>query len=345
MPPEARSSPLLSPLGRGLIAVALAVTLVVLLLNARTNAQFQRASFPDEMDRYYLPPPEYLKVASLGYREAAADLVWVATIQHGSDRRIVRGGRFPWLEQYLDATLALNPYMLKVYLWADGALTYARGRMRNRDWRRTIHYLERGHRIYPRNWELLFKLACAYTEMHTKDEGQRSQWRRRAADYLWKAHLVGGGPPWLGSLAARYWSEEGQWLLAYRRALEEFRSTEDPRVKREMAERLADLLSRTAGGHSLVAQFSRQTLPALGNPAAAGLFLVGEILLHKQVYTESDRRVREMEAERQVFDDAHARCLPYGSGDLFVILGPCREPASDGGAPAPPGPPRPAPSR
>lgn len=317
----------LSSTSRVLLGVSLGATVVALLLCHRAHAQFHRASFPDEVDRYYLPPPTALKVASLGYREAVADLVWVATIQHGSDRRLQRGGRFPWLELYLDATLALNPYQLKVYLWADGTLTYSRGGMKNRDWRTTIHYLEQGHRRFPRSWELLFKLSCAYTELQTRDEAERSRWRRLAADYLWKAHLVGGGPPWLASLAARYWSEEGRWHLAYRRTLEEFKATEDENVKREMADRLADLLSHSAGGTSLSAHFARLSLPVLGNPAAAGLLLTGEILQERQVWAESEGKLREMEEGRKAFDEEHRRCLPYGSADLFVLLGSCATPA------------------
>lgn len=318
----------LSAPSRGLLTTAAGITLVVLLVYCRGNAQFQRASFPDQLDRYYLPPPDYLKLTSLGYREAAAHLVWVATIQHGTDRRVVEGRRFPWLEQYLDATLALNPYMLKVYLWADATLTYARGPMQNEAWLRAIHYLERGHRMFPNNWELLFKLACAHTEMKSDDEALLSRWRRTAADYLWKAHLVGGGPPWLGSLAAKYWSEEGRWMLAYRRALEEFKATEDSEVKRQMAERLADLLSRSSGGQVLVGQFGRLAMPALGNPGTAGLVLLGEILQEKQVFSQSDMQVRQMETEREAFDEEHRRCLPYGSSDLFVLLGSCPSPTA-----------------
>ncbi|MDY0001840.1 MAG: hypothetical protein RBU30_11130 [Polyangia bacterium] len=312
--------------------LAFVLASILLVVGFRGQALFQRASFPDELDRYYLPPPAVLEVASLGYREAAADLLWVATIQHGSDRRIQRGGRFPFLEQYLDATLALNPYMLKVYLWADGTLTYARGRMRNSDWQTTIRYLERGHRAFPKNWEILFKLSSAYTELRPRDEPERARLRRTAADYLWKAHLVGGGPPWLASLAARYWSEEGRWHLAYRRTIEELKATEDEKVKAEMAERLADLLSQAAGGAALSAHFARLSLPYIGNPAAPGLVLAGEILQARQVWAESESQVREVEEGRQAFDEAHLRCLPYGPANLFVLLGSCPSPSSGASA-------------
>ncbi len=313
----------LSSRSRTILGVAVGLLLVVLLLDMRLRAKLIRSSFPDDSDKYYLPPPEQLKVASMGYREAAADLVWIGAIQHAADRRYFAGRRFPWLERYVDAVLALNPYMLKVYLWIDGTLTYARGRMTNRDWRRTIHYMERGHRAFPRNWELLFKLACARTELRTKDPAQRSRNMRLAADYLWKAHLVKGGPPWLGSLAARYWSEEGQWMLAYRRTLEEFKSTDSESVRREMGDRLADMLSRSAGGMSLVERYGRLGLPTVGNPAALGLFLLGEILQQERVFSESRERVSQLAAEKDRFDAGRKRCLSYGPSDLFALLGEC----------------------
>jgi len=318
----------LSPLSRALLGVAVGLVLVIFLLDLRTRAKLIRASFPDDADKYYLPPPQQLRVASMGYREAAADLVWIGAIQHAADRHYYSGRRFPWLERYVDAVLALNPYMLKVYLWTDGTLTYARGRLSNRNWRRAIHYMERGHRAFPRNWELLFKLACAYTELQVKDPAERSKNMRLAADYLWKAHLVGGGPPWLGSLAGRYWSEEGQWMLAYRRTLEEFKSTDSRSVRREMRDRLSDLLSRGAGGTSLVERYGRLGVPTVGNPAAWGMFLMGEILQQERAISEGEERLIKLAAEKDRFDAAKARCLPYGSSDLYALLGPC-EPTDD----------------
>lgn len=321
----------LSEGSRVVLTVAALLVLVVYMLDFRVRAVVVRESFPDAADRYYLPSPSVLQVASLGYREAAADLVWVATIQHASDRRPVAGRVFPWLERYLDSVIALNPYMLKLYLWADGTITYARGRLNNEEWRRSIHYLELGQRRFPRNWEILFKLASAYTELRTRDPQKRSAWMRRAADYLWKAHLVGGGPSWLGSLAARYWSDEGQWLLAYRRTLEELKATEDPSVRREMSDRLATLLTRTSGGHTLVEGLARIGGLAVGSPNAPGLLLVAEAVWRERRERESLRRVQAVESQKAAFDRDHHRCLPYGSADLFALLGPCRVVARDPG--------------
>ncbi len=313
----------LSSPSRTILGVAVGLVLVVFLLDMRTRTKLVRGSFPDAADKYYLPPPEQLKVISMGYREAVADLVWVNAIQHAADRRFYAGRRFPWLERYVDAVLALNPYLLKVYLWIDGTLTYARGRMNNHDWRRAIHYMERGHRAFPRNWELLFKLACAWTELRTKDPATQSRNRRLAADYLWKAHLVGGGPTWLGSLAARYWSEEGQWMLAYRRTLEEFKSTDNKSVRREMGDRLADMLSRSAGGLSMVERYGRLGVPTVGNPAAFGLFLLGQILQQERMISEGLEQVSKLAAEKDGFDAGRQRCLSYGSSDLYALLGRC----------------------
>ncbi len=322
----------LSGPSRQILLMALVGAVVVFMLDLRVRAQLVRGSFPDAADKYYLPPPETLQVASLGYREAAADLIWVATIQHATDRKSYGASKpFPWLERYLDSVLALNPYQRKVYVWADGTLTYGRGRLTNDNWFRAIEYLERGHRVFPRDWELLFKLASAYTELRTDDPQKRRRWMRRAADYLWKAHLVGGGPPWLGSVAARYWSEEGQWLLAYRRTLEELKATERPRVKEEMKLRLGELLNRSAGGRSMVAAFGRLALPVVANPAAQGLYLVGEALQRRWVRSASRSRVEAVAEQKDAFDRRHRQCLPYGSSDLFMLLGPCPTPAADPG--------------
>jgi hypothetical protein len=132
-------------------------------------------------------------------------------------------------------------------------------------------------------------------------------------------------------VAARYWSEEGQWLLAYRRTLEELKATERPRVKEEMKHRLGALLNRSAGGRSMVASFARLALPVVANPAAQGLYLVGATLQRRWVRSASRSRVEAVAEQKEAFDRRHRQCLPYGSSDLFVLLGPCPTPAADPG--------------
>jgi len=324
MPPAERPPPTsrLSPISRAIIAGAALLTLLVFVYGFRVNALLIRSSFPDDV-QYYLPPAKYAPVLSLGYREAAADLTWVAVIQHASDGNFYHGKRFPYLERYLDTIITLNPYLFKLYLWADGTITYARGKLTDELWQLTIRYLEIGHRYFPESWELLFKLSCAYTEMEPPDRAQRSRNRRRAADYLWKAHLVGGGPSWLGSLAARYWSDEGQWMLAFRRALEEYQATDNPEVKAGMERRLADLLGRSSTGTTMVDRFARLGVPTAANPGGLALFLVGEGLQQRLRSAETAAYLDTVSAHKDAFDQAHRRCLPYGSSHLFAILGEC----------------------
>jgi hypothetical protein len=307
---------------RGLIGGAAFLTLLVFVYGLRVNAVILRASFPDEVT-YYLPPPEYAPALALGYREAAADLIWVATIQHTAERRILSGRRFPFLERYLDTVIALNPYNLKLYLWADGTITYGRGRLTNELWWLSIRYLRRGHQAFPGNWEILFKLGCAFTELEAASDAQRSAYRRTAADYIWKAHLVGGGPHWLGSLAARYWSDEGQWLLAYHKTLEEYEATEDPAVRAVMESRLVDLMSRSTSGTALVDLIAGLGLPALGSPGMQPLFLLGDRLQRLRISSLTGAQIDEVSGGKARFDQAHRRCLPYASSSLFALLGEC----------------------
>ena len=99
-----------------------------------------------------------------------------------------------------------------------------------------------------------------------------------------------------------------------------------------MGDRLATLLSRSAGGMTLVEHYARLALPTLGNPAATGAFIAGDALRRQSVFLEARSAVAKVAARKEQFDRVYRRCLPYGSSDLFVLLGDCRSLTSPGDA-------------
>ena len=70
----------------------------------------------------YLPDAEYLKIASLGYRELLADLLWVQSIQVMGEKKVSESsGR--WLYRALDIITTLDPKFVRAYEAGGLALT------------------------------------------------------------------------------------------------------------------------------------------------------------------------------------------------------------------------------
>ena len=80
-----------------------------------------------------------------------------------------------------------------------------------------------------------FKYPCA------RSRKQKKAWRRKGADWIREAALVGAEIPWLPSLAAKIYSEQGQRDLAIRHLQEIYLATKDERMRRDIRFKLKQL--------------------------------------------------------------------------------------------------------
>lgn len=68
----------------------------------------------DETSVYALPPPEYVKVASLGYRDAIASILWASTLYQYGDA-VSHNRRFEFPTQYIETIVTLDPSFRPAY--------------------------------------------------------------------------------------------------------------------------------------------------------------------------------------------------------------------------------------
>ena len=237
--------PALPPTGRALALAGLVATLTSLTMWSHAEATYRRASFRPEDDLLVLPRAEVLRVGSLGHTELFADLVWVRAVVY-TGTEIVHHGPLKWLDRYLETVIALDPQFRRPYQWA-GVITIYNGRGITNDMvAQSSHFLELGTQHFPNDWEFPFMLVCNYLhELHSDDPRQRTEWRRQGAEYVRRAALIGGGPPWLSVLAATIYTREGENDLAIRHLEEIYASSEDPRVREQVGYKLTQLRART----------------------------------------------------------------------------------------------------
>jgi hypothetical protein len=150
-------------------------------------------------DVYYLPPPGWLQLFSLGHREALADLIWLRSLVYFGEELIHRGpvGN---LYHYAEAMLELDPYFLKVYSWVSSCALYRTGKVTVADARRAVGYLERGVQLFPDDGELAWTLGASYLyELPPMliDKAEIAEVRRKGLEHLQVAARRGAGPAWL----------------------------------------------------------------------------------------------------------------------------------------------------
>ncbi|MDJ0761711.1 MAG: hypothetical protein QNJ97_01885 [Myxococcota bacterium] len=236
----------------GAAGLTLILALTALRLGSLTAAVRERTFSEDA--RYYLPPAMWLRVFSLGYTEAAADLVWIKTI-------VAFGGQFDTKKEadqerfamnYLATSVELDPRFRRLY--TDGSaltLFQDRGIPSEKTVQMAIDLLERGTEIYPNDGEIFFNLGMMhYFEMRPflsldPDDPERIHHQEVGTRLISRAALMPGVPPYAARLSAS--------LLAKDTAIDDFvidhlkamllRET-DPEVRRILTDKLRQELGK-----------------------------------------------------------------------------------------------------
>jgi hypothetical protein len=209
---------------------------------ARGHGQSHYLAMQRYEDVYYLPPPEWLVLFSLGHRETAADLIWLRALIYFAEELRHRGNVHN-LYNYTEAMLALDPHFKKVYQWVSSTALYRTGNIGADDALAAIRYLEQGVRLFPDDGELAWALGATYLyELPPLlPIEQRAEPRRRGLEHLQVATRLGAGPPWLVLSTATELGRLGQREQQIAHLQEVYDQVSDPNVREQIERRLARL--------------------------------------------------------------------------------------------------------
>lgn len=144
-------------------------------------------------DVYVLPPPEELTRATLGYRAAAADMIWAQLLvdygRHWAEKRA-----FSDMEKYIDAIIALDPSFPALYRFVDTLLVFRPPIGTEADARKARAYLERGlrERPYDRDvWLQYGQFVAFLAPSFLTNEEEKERWRIDGAEAIVRATELG----------------------------------------------------------------------------------------------------------------------------------------------------------
>lgn len=176
----------------------------------------------------YLPKGEYLRLATLGYRQVVADVIWLQAVQHiGAKRDTPLGYR--WTYHAVDVLTDLDPQFVAPYQAAGIFLGVLVGRHEE-----SLAILSKGIRHNPSVWQLPFLAGyISYYELCNSAAG---------GHYLQIAAQVPGAPAYLPRLAARMTVESGDPHAALE-FLDRFsRAVTDTRVREALMQRMKEVV-------------------------------------------------------------------------------------------------------
>jgi tetratricopeptide (TPR) repeat protein len=231
-------------------AAVLALVAVALVASVRAPLFDVHRRVKEQHDVYFLPPPDELVIASLGYRHALADLLWAHVLVeqglHTFEKR-----RFGNLLRLYDAIGALDPTWRAPYLYADALVTFQPGKTPLAEVEKAREILERGTRHRPFDAELWLSLGQFVAFMapasHLADHPAIAErWRREGADYLARAAELGAGHrdkiAWQALGGATILRKQGEREAAIRFLQRILTVTDDDELRRDVLRRLAELV-------------------------------------------------------------------------------------------------------
>ncbi len=232
---------------RRLGTVIALVALAFALRSVRLSAFADHQSSQRYEDVYYLPPPEWLPVMSLGYESALADLIWCRGLVYFGEELGARGPA-RHLVQYTDAILQLAPDLRAAYRWVSIGLVYRPVAATLEDFELGAQYLRRAVQRWPNDGGLRWDLGSYLRfEMapHIEDPREKDRVLEESAAHLHVAAVKGSGPPWLALNNSTLLNRLGQKELAIRQLEEVYTTVNDEETREQIRTRLAQLRTET----------------------------------------------------------------------------------------------------
>ena len=186
------------------------------------------SSQPKLRQLMYLPSGDYLRMASLGYRELAADLLWLQAIQvMGEPKLSEEEGH--WLYDAVDRITTLDPKFVRAYEAGSHALCILVQMAEESN-----RLLEKGMQHNPQEWILPFLLGVNYYFEMAEDE--------KAAEAMAKAARLPGAPESLARLAAKLFVSARSPQQAVELLAKVYEESSDENVRKMLEIRLKETI-------------------------------------------------------------------------------------------------------
>jgi hypothetical protein len=228
------------------VLALLALGLLTQPLRKRTMSHYLATQTYEDI--YYLPPPRWLPVMSLGYQRALADLIWMRALVYFGDEFRHRG-LVRHVFNYGDAMLELDPDFKRIYGWLGMASIYTPHKASEEFLARSVEVLRRGAERFPDDGQLAWDAGA--TIMYEllpalpNDDPRRENLKLQANEYMITAVRLGAAPDWLVLNNADLLAELGKADRELQHLQEMYPLIKDPKVKEQIELRIANLQSES----------------------------------------------------------------------------------------------------
>lgn len=171
------------------------ILLIIGWLHFKISLDIIRAERPYIYEtNYSLPSPSLIRVTTLNYRSAAADMLWIGGVQFVASNIVARR-KSEAMTEYAKAVIVLDPYFYKVYSWHSAARMLAVGYPSPRDIEAANDLLEVGMQWFPNDWRLPYEATVNYIGFNKDvDIPTRIKQLKRGIKFAEAAASISGSP-------------------------------------------------------------------------------------------------------------------------------------------------------
>jgi hypothetical protein len=224
---------------RAVRPVLVALAVLVALGGARLAREAAEAEAPRLFaDEPYAPAPDTAPLVTLGYRELAADLLFLRLKGYFGGSESTANG----IASLVEAIVALDPQFQRIYEWGAHAITLASRGVDNAAYLRALAVLDQGGRQFPDDWKLPYLAGEIYTQdLQTTDPAQRRAWDERGTLLTESAIRKPKAPIEAATWAATMRTRLGQHQRAVDGLREMLLTTSNETARVRLLAKLADL--------------------------------------------------------------------------------------------------------
>lgn len=205
---------------------ALIIIFLTLPVIAFFNIKSSVLTTPNPDVYLYLPSGNYLRTLSMGNPSFVGDLIMARALTYFGSHYYQRGYKYEWLYHLFDVLTDIDPYNKESYLIGARLLTLVDVNLSNK-------LLEKGMKYHPYYWKIPELIGFNYF-YHLKEPD-------KAAKYYEIASNLPGHPPYVPSLAGKFYSEIGMFEEAIKVLKNFYETTEDKRLKEDFGEQIQEL--------------------------------------------------------------------------------------------------------
>jgi len=262
----------------------------------QTRADAQRHEVAVDMDVMFLPDGPTLRVASMGYQEVVADLLWIRTALLFGERwgQGSTAAWEPWIKGMIRAITTLDPTWRTPYYYGGMFLRVLE------DVDGSDEIFMAGAEAFPQ--DSFFPFAVGMNAYLLRNDAES------AAKWVVEASNRPGAPAWYKAAAAGFLANRDQRVTAIRFLQEERNTTTDPDVREALDSKLAELTHDEFAERleQLAADWKVRNGRDVTDPSELGITLPPDPLEGTWIVAP-DGRIRSSVREKRETLDAQAR--------------------------------------